>query len=103
MKTRPIQEVRFGTIKDAIWENETPTGIRYSVTFSRLYREADRWKAAANFGRDDLLLLGKVADQAHAWILTRNQNPQATTPATKLGAASPRKTSVAADAEVGSN
>jgi hypothetical protein len=77
MKTKPIQEVRLGSIKAAIWKNETETGIRYNVTFRRLYREEDRWKVSDSFGRDDLLLLRKVADKAHSWILARNQEQQA--------------------------
>ena len=77
MKTKPTQEVRLGSIKAAIWKNETETGIRYNVTFRRLYREEDRWKVSDSFGRDDLLLLRKVADQAHSWILARNQEQQA--------------------------
>lgn len=77
MKTKPIQEVRLGSIKAAIWKNETETGFRYNVTFRRLYREENRWKESDSFGRDELLLLGKVADQAHSWILARNQEQHA--------------------------
>jgi len=68
MKNKPIHEVRLGMIKAAVWKNETETGTRYNVTFSRLYREGDQWRSTDSFGRDDLLLLGKVADQAHSWI-----------------------------------
>ena len=35
---RPIQEFRLGRIKAAVWENETQLGVRYSVTFTRLYK-----------------------------------------------------------------
>ena len=67
MKNKPIHEVRLGTIKAAVWRNETESGVRYNVTFSRIYKdkESDSWKSTDSFGRDDLLLLGKVADQAH--------------------------------------
>lgn len=68
MKNKPIHEVRLGMIKAAVWKNETETGTRYNVTFSRLYREEDQWRSTDSFGRDDLLLLAKVADQAHSWI-----------------------------------
>ena len=67
-KTTPIHEVRIGHIKAAIWKNETETGVRYNATFSRIYKDGDSWKSTDSFGRDDLLLLGKVADRAHSWI-----------------------------------
>ena len=38
---------------------------RYNVTFSRLYKEGDEWKSTQSFGRNDLLVLAKVADLAH--------------------------------------
>ncbi len=68
-KTKPIQEIRIGAIKAAIWENETVNGIRHSVTFSRIYKEGDQWKRTDNFRRDELLVLAKVADLAHTWII----------------------------------
>ena len=69
-KEKPVNEVRFGAIKAAIWKNDTTGGVRYNVTFSRLYKdkEDDQWKSTDSFGRDDLLVLGKVADAAHTWI-----------------------------------
>lgn len=70
-KDKPVHEVRLGSIKGAIWRNESASGARHNVTFSRIYkdREEDSWKSTDSFGRDDLLLLAKVADQAHSWIL----------------------------------
>ena len=70
-KTKPISEVRLGHIKAAVWKNETESGVRYNVTFSRLYKDGDQWKSTDSFGRDDLLLLGKVADQTHSWICSQ--------------------------------
>ncbi len=69
---QPVEEVRNGLIKAAIWQNETAKGIRYNVTFRRLYKEKGdnkQWKSTSSFGRDDLLVLAKVADQAHTRIL----------------------------------
>ena len=67
-KLRPVHEVRVGRIRAAIWENETPNGVRHNVTISRLYKEGDTWKDTASFGRDDLPLVAKVTDLAHSWI-----------------------------------
>ena len=70
LKEKPIHEVRLGAIKAAIWKNDTANGTRYNVTVSRIYkdREDNQWKSTDSFGRDDLLVLAKVADLAHTWI-----------------------------------
>ncbi len=67
-KSKPVHEVRLGNIKAAIWENETSNGARHNVTFQRLYRQDAEWRTSDSFGRDDLLLLAKVADLAHTCI-----------------------------------
>lgn len=68
-KVRPVHEVRLGRIRAAIWENRTENGPRHNVTLSRLYKdEQDDWRDSDSFGRDDLLVLAKVADLAHTWI-----------------------------------
>ncbi len=72
-KTRPVHEVRLGRIRAAIWENETQNGTRHNVTVSRLYKDGDEWKDSTSFGRDDLPLVAKVADQAHSWIFGLGQ------------------------------
>ena len=65
---KPVHEIRLGRIKAAIWENDTQNGTRYNVTFTRLYKDGDQWKDSPSYGRDDLPLLAKVADQVHSWI-----------------------------------
>lgn len=77
MKTKPIHEIRLGSIKAAVWRNDTEAGVRYNVTFSRLYKDGDQWGSTESFGRDDLLLLAKVADQAHSWVFAQSQEDQA--------------------------
>ncbi len=71
-KKRPSHEIRLGRIRAAIWENETANGTRHNVTFSRLYKDGEQWKDSDSFGRDDLLLLGKVADAAQSWIFVQS-------------------------------
>jgi hypothetical protein len=73
---KPTHEIRLGAIKAAIWKNETTNGTRYNVTVSRLYRDGDQWKSTESFGRDDLLLVAKVADQAHTWIFHQGQEAE---------------------------
>ena len=67
-KQKPVHQVRIGSVKAAIWVNSTESGVRHNVTFERLYKSDDEWKQTQSFGRDDLLVLAKVADQAHTWI-----------------------------------
>ncbi len=73
-KVKPVHEVRIGRIKAAVWQNETDNGIRHNVTFTRLYKDGDQWKDSTSFGRDDLPLVIKVADQAHTWIFEHGNN-----------------------------
>ena len=77
---KPIHEIRLGAIKAAIWQNESTNGIRYNVTISRLYKDGDTWKRTESFGRDDLLLVAKVADQAHTWIIEQSQTKEEAAP-----------------------
>ncbi len=73
-KTKPVNEIRLGAIKAAIWANETQNGVRHNVTLSRLYKDEDEWKSSDSFGRDDLPVVAKVADLAHTWIYQEGKN-----------------------------
>ena len=76
---KPVAEVRTGRVKAAIWRNETEGRTRHNVTFSRLYKDGEQWKTTQSFGSNDLLVLAKVADQAHSRIFELQQEdaPQA--------------------------
>lgn len=71
-KQQPIHEIRMGSIKATIWENETSAGTRCNVTVSRIYKDGEEWKQTESFGRDDLQLLAKVVDLAHTWIFQQS-------------------------------
>ncbi len=67
----PVKTFRLGRIKAAVWENEGEQKF-YSVTFARTYRdEANNYHDTDSFGRDDLPLVAKLADQAHTFIFER--------------------------------
>ena len=69
-KVQPVEEVRIASIKAAIWRNEGESGPRFNVTFQRLFRTQEgKWQSTTSFGRDDLLVLKKVADAAHTRVL----------------------------------
>lgn len=69
--SRPVHEIRMGRIKAAIWVNETQNGRMHNVTIQRLYKSDDGWATTTSFGREDLPLVGKVADLAHTWIYSQ--------------------------------
>ena len=79
-KTKPAAELRIGTVKATVWENEVGGIPRHNVVFSRLYKGGEQWKTTQTFGRNDLLVLVKMADQAHTLIAERTQHwPTSTT------------------------
>ena len=67
----PVKTFRLGRTKAAVWENEGDQKF-YSVTFARTYMdEANKYHDSDSFGRDDLPLVAKLADQAHTFIFER--------------------------------
>ncbi|MEO6569022.1 MAG: hypothetical protein ABIO94_09700 [Opitutaceae bacterium] len=70
--SRPVTTFRLGRIKAAVWENPSEQKMFYNVTFSRSYvDEEKRFHDANSFGRDDLPLVAKLADEAHTFIFKR--------------------------------
>ena len=72
--TRPVHEVRMGRVKAAIWRNDSTNGPMHNVTIQRLYKTDEGWATTTSFGREDLPLVGKVADLAHTWIYEQAAN-----------------------------
>jgi hypothetical protein len=80
-KQKPVQSFRLGSVKAAVWANKTDEGKTFfNVTFARGYKdEKGEWHDSDSFGRDDLPLLAKVADQAHTWIFAEQAKSRANT------------------------
>ena len=76
-KAKPVHKIRSGAIEVAVWGQENDKGPWYSVTMSRSYKQGDEWKQADSYGVDDLLLLAKLLDQAHTWIISQPTKRQA--------------------------
>ncbi len=65
----PVKTLRLGRIKAAVWENEADQKKFFNVTFARTYvDDAKEYHDTDSFGRDDLPLVAKLADQAHTFI-----------------------------------
>ena len=73
-KNKPVHEVRIGTIKAAVWKHENENGRFYSTNLQRSYKDGNEWKHTDYFGRDDLLVVAKVADLVHTWICEQSQD-----------------------------
>ncbi len=70
--TLPVKTLRLGRIKAAVWENEADDRKYYNVTFARTYLGEDKkLHDADSFGRDDLPLVAKLANDAHSFIFGR--------------------------------
>lgn len=69
----PVKTLRIGRIKAAIWENGSAEQRPfYSVRFTRTYVDEDKkFHDSDSFGRDDLLVLSKLADQVHTFVCER--------------------------------
>ena len=73
---RPVHEIRMGAVKASIWENESKNGGTFYTasfhtdSFHTLYRDQEgSWRRCSSFGRDDLLLLAKVANEVHTYMI----------------------------------
>jgi hypothetical protein len=75
---RPVHTLRYGAIRAAIWKNLVDNGNTpretFNVTFSRGYNDGKQWRDSNSFSGDDLLVLAKIADEAHTWISRQRSN-----------------------------
>lgn len=79
-KPKPIHTIRLGSIQAAIWSNPGQHGPFYNVTIDRRFRDAsEQWQSSSSFGRDDLLIVAKLADAAHTYICDRQASDRAPT------------------------
>ena len=64
----PVHTIRLRYLKATIWANAGENGTFHTVDIVRAYKKGDDWKDTPSMGRDNLLELAKIADQAHTWI-----------------------------------
>lgn len=71
-RKKPVETLRDGSIKAAIWENDGEKGKFNSVTFSRTYRDQNGEYGNSNrFSGTDILKLSKLAEQSYDAIQQR--------------------------------
>ena len=64
-------ELRIGSVKATVWENEVGGVTHHNVTFSRIYPDGGQWNTTQHFRFSNLLSVAKLADQAHTLIAER--------------------------------
>ena len=65
-KTRPVETLRDGAIKAAIWRNESENGAFFNVTFARTFKNsAGELKDTESFSGTQLLRLARLAEKAY--------------------------------------
>ena len=60
--SKPAAELRIGTVKATVWENEVGGITHHNVTFSRIYPEGGQWKSSQSFRFVNLLSVAKLTD-----------------------------------------
>lgn len=84
-KNRPIETLRDGALKAAIWENVREDKTMHSVQFRRSYRDQDgQIRDTDSFAGADLLRLARLAEQSYDRMrelrsASREQEPQGRT------------------------
>ena len=65
-KQRPVETLRDGAVKAAIWKNEGENGTFFNVTFARTYKNGDgNLHDTDSFSGTQLLKLARLADKAY--------------------------------------
>lgn len=70
----PIDTLRDGSIKAAIWKNEGEKGTFYSVEFSRTYTKEDKPASSYSFSGTELLRVSLLAQKAYERITELKQD-----------------------------
>lgn len=65
-KNRPAETLREGSLKAAIWRNESERGAYHSVTLARTYKDQEgNFHDTSSFRAQDMLGVAELARQAH--------------------------------------
>ena len=68
----PVDELRVGTCRAAIWRNEADGNTFHTATFSRLYKAEDGWRSRSSFRINDLPHLALLAQNTHRALAELN-------------------------------
>lgn len=69
-KKKPVRKIKAWPLSAAIWAQEHEGRRFFNATFQRSFKKDDgSYGNTDSIGKDDLLLLAKLADRAHTAIL----------------------------------
>jgi hypothetical protein len=72
--SKPAHKIRIGVLQVTIWRNHSEKGNWYSVSPARSYKQGDEtWRETDSLGREDLLPMGKLLNEAHSWIVQQER------------------------------
>lgn len=76
-RNTPVHQIRSGHLQAAVWQNPSRSGLRYSVTFDRLYLIGGAWQSypARNFSPDELPVVTEVVAEVRQWIASQHDEP----------------------------
>ncbi len=78
-KTRPVETLRDGAMKAAIWKNESENGPFFAVTFARTYTNGGgELHDTDSFSGSQLLRLARLADKAYGVTAKLTKEARAT-------------------------
>jgi hypothetical protein len=65
-KNPPVETLRDGAIKAAIWRNESENGVFFGVTFARTYKNGEgNLQDTDSYSGSQLLRLARLAEKAY--------------------------------------
>lgn len=77
MASKPIKDFRYGSVRVAVWDNQTQAGIMYNVSVCRPYlNKTGQWAESHSFSDQELPALAKALNDAHSWIYQLKQVAQ---------------------------
>ena len=79
MATKPVHEVKLGSVRASVWQNDSKRGPMLAATFERRYKQGDAWKSSGSFSAGELANLLQVIAQAMAWMSSQPAEPVAPT------------------------
>lgn len=72
--SKPVYEKRLGSIRLAVFENESDGRRFFNASITRSYKDGDEWKESNTFnGLHDLALLKEVVGRAADFIASREE------------------------------
>ncbi|WP_195820644.1 hypothetical protein [Roseobacter sp. MH60115] len=74
MPNKPVETLRDGRLKAAVWQNENDKGRYYTVSLAKVYEDRDgKLKETNSFSAGEMLRVSELAREAHTVIRGLNR------------------------------